>query len=250
MFHVQVDQRKTQTQESPFPMKAEARQNLITYFVFLVIALIGIYYGRKISNDHSFLRVWDFSNLLLMAIGIPFLFLQSGARLPEFWSKTISTRARFLIPLAIGIVFGVFDVFVIKIIMHPEPYQELPPFLQPFPYSLFLYFSGALEVEVFYRLIPLTIMLYAGNWFKGGKYYNAFFWTAVVLTSLREPIEQLPEGNALLIAYSIFTGFLMNFIQAVTYKNAGFIASLSVRLGHYLIWHIILGIYVQYFELV
>jgi hypothetical protein len=230
-------------------MKTEVRQNLITYFVFLVIALIGIYYGRQISSDHGFLRVWEFSNLLIMAIGIPFLFLQSRARLPEFWSNTISAKTRFSIPLAIGIVFGVLDVLVIKVIMHPEPYQELPPFLQPFPYSLFLYFSGAFEVEVFYRLIPLTIMLIAGNWFKGGKYYTTFFWVAAVLTSLREPIEQLPDGNALFITYSIVTGFLMNFLQAVMYKKAGFIASLSVRLGHYLVWHIMLGIYVQYLEL-
>jgi hypothetical protein len=230
-------------------MKTEVRQNLITYFVFLVIALIGIYYGRQISSDHGFLRVWEFSNLLIMAIGIPFLFLQSRARLPEFWSNTISAKTRFSIPLAIGIVFGVLDVLVIKVIMHPEPYQELPPFLQPFPYSLFLYFSGAFEVEVFYRLIPLTIMLIAGNWFKGGKYYTTFFWVAAVLTSLREPIEQLPDGNALFITYSIVTGFLMNFLQAVMYKKAGFIESLSVRLGHYLVWHIMLGIYVQYLEL-
>ena len=152
-------------------------------------------------------------------------------------------------PVMIGAIFGILDIIVIKIIMHPEPYTELPPFLQPFPYSLFLYFSGAFEIEIFYRLIPLTLILLLGKWYANGKYINAFFWTAAVLTSLREPIEQLPSGGTLLIIYSLLTGFLMNFLQAVYYRKAGFLASLTLRLGHYLFWHILLGIYVEYFEL-
>jgi len=133
--------------------------------------------------------------------------------------------------------------------MHPEPYSELPPFLQPFPYSTFLYFSGAFEIEVFYRLIPLTLILLLGKWFTNGKYFKIFLWTAIVLTSLREPLEQFPNGELWFIIYTLLTGFLMNFLQAVYFKNAGFLASITLRLGHYLFWHILLGIYVQYFEL-
>jgi hypothetical protein len=133
--------------------------------------------------------------------------------------------------------------------MHPEPYTELPPFLQPFPYSIFLYFSGAFEIEVFYRLIPLTLILLLGKWLAGGKYFDTFLWSAIVLTSLREPIEQLPNGELWLVVYSLLTGFLMNYFQAIYFKNAGFLASLTLRLGHYLFWHILLGIYVQFFEL-
>ncbi len=152
-------------------------------------------------------------------------------------------------PLFIGSVFGVLDVLVIKMMMHPEPYTELPPFLQPFPYSLFLYFSGALEVEVFYRLIPLTLIFLLGKWAEGGKYFEVFAWTAIVLTSFREPLEQFPSGPWWFVAYAFLSGFLMNFFQALCLKNAGFLASLSVRLGHYLFWHILLGAYVEFVEL-
>jgi hypothetical protein len=140
-------------------------------------------------------------------------------------------------------------LLVFKIILHPEPYSELPPFTQPFPYSLFLYFSGAFEIEVFYRLIPLTLLLLAGNYFRKGKYYELFWWVAVGVTAIREPLEQLPSGSLLLIAYSLVTGFMMNFLQVVWYRKAGFLSSLSIRLGHYLIWHILLGMYIECFEL-
>lgn len=227
----------------------QLKLNLVIYSAFIVIAIIGLIYGNAIKGEHSFLRVWDYQNILILLLGIPFLFLQTKANLPNFWEANISNKQRLLFPALLGAVFGILDVVVMKVILHPEPYSELPPFLQPFPYSIFLYFSGAFEIEVFYRLIPLTIILLLGKWFANGKYFTWFFWTGAVLTSLREPVEQLPDGGTLLIIYSLLTGFLMNFSQAIYYKRSGFLSSLSVRLGHYLFWHILLGIYVQYFEL-
>lgn len=230
-------------------MNKEVKQNLLTYGVLLFIAWAGLLYGKSIVNGHHFLRVWGYSNLLILMIGVPFLFFQKKAGLPDLWLSEVVAGDRFLCPVLIGIVFGVFDILVMKVILHPEPYTELPPFLQPFPYSIFLFTSGAFEVEVFYRLIPITIILLAGSWYKEGKFFTWFFWTGALLTSLREPLEQLPGGNTALILYSFITGFSMNLLQAVWYKKAGFLASLSVRLGHYLLWHILLGVYVEFFEL-
>jgi len=229
--------------------KKEINHNLIIYFSFLLIALVGIQYGNSIKGNFSFLRIWEYQNILFLLIGIPFLFVQTKANLPNFLEKKGSNTQRFLKPALIGAAFGILDIIVIKFLMHPEPYTELPPFLQPFPYSLFLYFSGAFEIEVFYRLIPLTLFFLLGKYVAKGKHFNVFFWTGVILTSLREPLEQLPEGQILFVIYSLLTGFLMNYLQAIYFKKSGFLASLSVRLGHYLFWHILLGIYVEYYEL-
>lgn len=223
--------------------------NLIIFSLFIIITIIGSIYGNSIRNNFTFLRVWDYQNILFLLIGFPFLFLQTKAGLPNFLEVNISNNQRLLFPALIGAIFGILDIILFKVILHPEPYSELPPFLQPFPYSLFLYFSGALEIEIFYRLIPLTLILLLGKWYASGKYFNAFFWTGVVLTSIREPLEQLPNEGMLLIIYSLLTGFLMNFLQAVYFRKSGFLASLAIRLGHYIFWHILLGIYVQYFEI-
>lgn len=230
-------------------MSKEIQRNLITYAILLLIAIVGMYYGRHLQPQQDFIRVWDWSTILFLLIAVPFLFLQSKAKLPNFWQQEINNKTRFLYPVLIGMAFGVLDILVFKIIQHPEPYSKLPPFLQPFPYSIFLYFSGALEVEVFYRLIPFTLILLAGNYIRQGKYFHWFFWTGVVLTAIREPIEQVPEGNMAIIIYALLTGFLMNFLQALWYKKAGFLAALSIRLGHYFLWHIMLGVYVENFEL-
>jgi hypothetical protein len=60
----------------------------------------------------------------------------------------------------------------------------------------------------------------------------------------------MPNGSNWFICYSLLTGFLMNYLQAIYYKKAGFLTTLMLRLGHYIFWHILLGVYVQYFELV
>ena len=235
--------------ETKFLITKNSKQNFIIYAAFLIIPVIGILYGNEIKNNFTFLRLWDYKNILILLLAIPFLFLQSKANLPNFLEDRISNKQRFLKPFLIGTLFGILDVIVIKIIMHPEPYTELPPFLQPFPYSFFLYFSGAFEIEVFYRLIPFTLILLLGKWIESGNYFNFFLWSAIVLTSVREPIEQFPNGELWFVIYALLTGFLMNFLQAIYFKNAGFLASITLRLGHYLFWHILLGIYVQYFEL-
>ncbi len=223
--------------------------NLVTYFLILLIAITGIYCGNNCVVKYQYLRVWEYTNILILLAGVPFLFFQANAKLPDFWQDEVSNQNRFLLPIAIGIVFGILDVLVFNVILHPQPYRELPPFTQPFPYSLLLYFSGAFEVEVFYRLIPMTLILLIGNWYRKGNYFMIFFWAGAILTSLREPLEQMPDGGILLVTYSLLTGFLMNFLQAIWYRKAGFLASLSIRLGQYMIWHILLGIYIEYHEL-
>ncbi len=225
------------------------KQNLIIFGLFVLIAISGIYYGQAISLKYNNLRIWQLENILILLIGIPFLFLQNKAGIPNFLGDQVQNKKRILQPLLIGAVFGLLDIIVIKIIQHPEPFKELPPFLQPFPYSLFLYFSGAFEIEIFYRLIPMTTILLIGQWISKGKYFSYFLWTAILLTSIREPLEQMPSGSAWFIVYSLTTGFLMNYLQAIYYKNAGFLATLNLRLGHYIFWHILLGVYVQFFEL-
>ena len=226
----------------------ETRKNLYTYLILLFITVLGSIYGHFLAETHANIRVWNLVNILIMLIGIPFVFYQSRAKFPNFWHKDISNYDRFVKPLFIGLIFGLLDVLIFKIVLHPAPYSELPPFLQPFPYSIFLYVSGAFEVEVFYRLIPMTLLMLLGAYFMKGKYLNYFFWIGAILTSLREPLEQLSDNLPWVMIYALLSGFLMNFLQVLFYRKSGFLSSLTIRLGHYLLWHILLGMYVEYLE--
>lgn len=179
-------------------------KNLFVYLSFLLIALIGIFYGNSIKTEFEFLRIWDTSNILLLLLGVPFLFLFERLHIPNFWENKIAIKHKLYLPIAIGAIFGLLDIFVIKVLMHPEPYSSLPPYLQPFPYSFFLFFSGALEIEVFYRLIPISLILLLSLVIKKNSYSNYFFWIAAVLTAIREPLEQLHHQKVLFSLYILY----------------------------------------------
>lgn len=230
-------------------MTKDLRKSIFTYFLFMLICALGIIWAKNWVETYPYLRVWEWSNVLILAVGIPFLLLHKQAGIPDFWEKHISNTSRIWIPGLIGVGFGVLDVVIIKGILHPEPYTELPPFLQPFPYSIFLYFSGAFDVEIFYRLIPIALVLFIFSKIQNGRYQNQAFWVMAVLTAVREPLEQMPSGATWFVVYALVSGFAMNFIQAIYFRKVGFIGNLSLRLGHYLIWHILLGIFVEMVEL-
>jgi hypothetical protein len=224
------------------------RQELLVAAILLTTVIITIIYGGFLTEKGIAVRQWSWSNLLYILPLVPLLFLQQKAGLPA--AGAISHQSRgWMKTTGVGVLFGLADVLIIKFILHPEPYTELPPFLQPFPYSTFLYSSGALEVELYYRMIPLTLLMLISSVVYQHKFRNYFLIGTCVLTSLVEPILQLPDGAWWFVAYAFSSGVAMNAWQFICYTRYGFVASLAVRLGHYFIWHILLGIYVQYIEL-
>jgi hypothetical protein len=218
---------------------------IVGIFILIITTII---YGQALNKQGIQVRLWNWENMLWMLPLIPLAFLQKKAGLPAF-SGNKNIVATLKIPVLAGIVFGLLDVLVIKVLLHPEPYTSLPAFLQPFPYSIFLYTSGALDIELYYRLLPTTLFLLVSGYVGKGKYRKGIIIFLAVVTSLIEPIMQLPTGSIWLILYSFITGLAMNGIQFYFLIRSGFMAQLSVRLGHYLIWHILLGIYVQFIEL-
>lgn len=231
-------------------MRLTLKQSLLIMAGLMLLPLVCVVYGQQLSQHMEGIRVWGWMDAAILLIAFPLLFLQRQAGLPDLVQPGISGRFRTWLPLATGMLFGLLDVIVIKMILHPEPYDTLPPFLQPFPYSIFLFGSGALEIEIFYRMLPITILLLlVGKFLLKGKHDTAIFWVVAVLTALREPLEQWQSGPIWFMFYAFITGFGMNLLQAVYYRRAGFLAALMVRFGHYLLWHILLGLYVEYVEL-
>lgn len=220
-------------------------KELIIGGIFLSLIISTIIYGNALVISNPTIRLWNWDNFMLILPLFPLLFLQEKASLPTI-DGINKKKNGWLSTLGIGMIFGILDLIVVKIILHPEPYTEMPPFLQPFPYSLFLYSSGALEVELYYRLIPITILLFINQFFFKGKYRNGLIVILAIITSLIEPIQQFPSGTLWFVIYATISGIAMNAWQFKSYIKYGFIASLAVRLGHYLVWHILLGLFVEF----
>lgn len=230
--------------------KSEKHKTIFAYTILLGTCIITYIISHILVENGMPVRLFDWDSLALIVAGFLLVGFQQEAGLPELLHRRISARKRFLVPVIVGIGFGIADVIVIKGILQPEPYERLPSYLQPFPYSILLFSAGAIYTEVFHRLIPLTLFMYLIIRFVARKFQFPSFIFLAILTSLYEPLNQLPAEPVWFVGYSFVSGFAMNMIQAWYYRQSGFLAALTVRLGHYLIFHILLGIYVQYFELV
>jgi len=221
------------------------RGSVLFYAGFLLLAAGVVVYGKSLHGAWPALRVWAWSDWAWLLAGIPFLWLQAQAGLPEAWDERQRLRDRLHLPLAYGILFGLADLFVIEHLLPHPPHTTLPPYTQPFPYSVFLYGAGGFQIEVFYRLIPITLgMLLLQRW-RGGRHVQTGFATLAILTALREPLEQWPSGPAGFVAYALASGFAMNGLQALLLRRHGFAAPVAVRMGHYLVWHVLNGILIQ-----
>lgn len=218
---------------------------MISYLIMLLFLITAVLESLRWDGSNNVRLVgWDILVIWVFALGA--LFLQHAAGFPEWIDIHVSNKARFLIPLWIGFLFGVADLIVYEIILPHPPYKELPLFLQPFPHSIFLYFSGAVYVDVLFKLLPMTILMAIARRFAGSRFVEIVFWTAASVLALYEPLEQIPDAPIAVVIYAVVSGFAFNLLAIVFLRKYGWFAALMIRWGHYILWHILLGIYVEF----
>lgn len=187
-----------------------------------------------------------FSWMMIAAIalmGFIGLFLSRRTGFPDIWDTRISNKQRFLIPIIIGLVYGVLTV--IKDLPSPSPVHLKLPLSIPF------YAYGAVFLEIMLRLfaIPLLVWLIS-NVILRGRWQTQVFWFAVIVAALYEPLphisEQLSSAPAIavpsiILGWATETLFLANVVSGWLFRKYGFLAPLTMRLSFYLVWHIIYG---------
>jgi hypothetical protein len=159
------------------------------------------------------------------------------------WQADISHTRRFLLPGLVGVGLGlvtvIFDAF--------QPLGEGS--LISFPTSVVAYpLAGILE-EILFRLFLTTALVWIlSNMLLRGRWQEAVFWGVAAFLGIFYTITQVDLYSSLVggIDYLILARFFMviaaDFILAAYfYRRYGFLAALSLRLGDYLVWHIIWG---------
>lgn len=222
------------------------KRSLISYLIMMLFLTMAVVESLRWEGSNN-IRLVGWNILVIWLFALAALFFQKAAGFPEWMDSRITNKPRFLLPLWIGFLFGVADVVVYELILQHPPYKELPPFLQPFPHSVFLYFSGAVYVDVLFKLLPMTIVMAITRRFGSLKTAEIVFWIAASILALYEPLEQVPDGSVALVIYATVSGFAFNLLAIVFLRKYGWFAALMIRWGHYLLWHILLGIYVEFF---
>jgi hypothetical protein len=187
---------------------------------------------------HQSLIQWT-EILLLAPIGYALLRLAPRAGFPDLWDEGVGVVGRFIVPLALGVVFA--GLTVVESLVH-----HWPNFHVPFPQSIFVYGSASVLYEVKYHLVPVVLIVWiVYDLGLGEKWGEKAFWIVAILLSLYEPLHQMPGmvrmhmvSGTPWIAASFAKIFVTDLVTLYLFRRSGFFALVGLRFSTYMLWHV------------
>jgi hypothetical protein len=201
--------------------------------------------GRQVPPDG-----W-LTHLILTLVGLGVVWCMHRTGFPAAWDTRTPARRRLLLPTLFGIAFG---LLAIGMELYTGTLKNLEattgPVTVAFPGSLLVYSAGAITMEMLFLLLPLPPLLWLISVviFRG-RGQAPTFWALAMLSAAAEPLLQgatvvaMADGAIEPLAIGLYAvhGFAFNFTAVALFRRYGLLAPILVRLGHYMIWHVLYG---------
>jgi hypothetical protein len=198
--------------------------------------------GRQIPPDG-----W-LTHLLYTLAGLAAIAAMHRTGFPAAWDERIPAGRRLLLPLLVGVVGGFLTIGtdVLGGVLATVETLTGQAVNVAFPGSLLVYSAAAVHQELRFLLLPLPVLLWLiSDVLLRGRGQKLTFWTLAALSSAIEPALQamalLNIFGAGVVVTLVSLGFAVNLASAVFLRRYGLLAAVLVRLGYYLVWHILYG---------
>ena len=160
----------------------------------------------------------------------------------QFYPSQKPLFRSFGTPLLIGLSIGLINISL-------DLTFALGNIHADFPVSIPYYFAGGLYSEIMYKLLPLGILHWAlSYWLLDNKHQDACFWILALIVCFYEPYSVLQLANNPNVPGNMSNTTLVYSLVAITYGinllgsylfwTRGFLATLSLRWGLYITWHV------------
>jgi hypothetical protein len=214
-----------------------------TFLALVSLMLLGKAVWTYYGVDHPIVQNWTGAWLaILLAAVFGFIALKIARKtgFPDIWDEKISNKERFVYPVLLGVAFALIEILV-------GLAMDLPNIHVPLPFSLPVYVSGGIFLEILYHLIPIVFLIWLiSHVFLKGKRQKEVFVVVAVLASLWEPVMQITgmyqmgilPGMVFAAGLFIFI-FAGNLIPITLFRKYGFLAPVIWRLTDYSLWHVI-----------
>jgi hypothetical protein len=171
------------------------------------------------------------------------VYLAARTGFAEMWQADIPHLKRFIFPALIGVGIGI--ITIVLDLIQPLGVESLIKF----PASLIAYpLAGILE-EIIYRLFMTTTLVWIiSNTILSGRWQEEVFWGVTMFIGMFYSLNQLSLYRSLVGSLDLLIGVrffivigVSSILAAYFYRTYGFLAAISLRLGDYLLWHVIWG---------
>jgi len=219
---------------------------IVYLFILIVIIilrlLISIFPPGQIASQ--MVNMTDSLSIgAIWVVGWVGVSLAPGTGFAGMWLKDISNFKRFVEPALIGAGIGLLTIGFD--LVQPLGGESLIKF----PASLAAYPLGGILEEIIFRLFLTTTLVWIfSNMLLRGKWQEVVFWVVNVFLGVFYTLSQLIQYQSLvgpvdlLVLARFFVVIAVYFLLvAYYYRKYGFLAAISMRMGDYLVWHIIWG---------
>ena len=170
---------------------------------------------------------------------------------PAAWDVRIPASHRLLLPASVGVGFGLLAILIEEVTRSLHILEAVfGPANVAFPGSLLVSSAGSIKWELIFLLFPAPLLLWLiSGVVLRGRGQTRTFWVLAALSAAVEPAMQgVPLlmlsngaiGPAAFAAYALHS-YAFNFAAAVFFRRFGLLAPVLVRLGNYLVWHVVYG---------
>jgi hypothetical protein len=215
-------------------------------FIGLSLGIIGftvvLYFSNSSIVFHRFLGDLNPIITIILVIFISGLLLSFPL-----------SRAGFVIykkkkdPKALSLSFGLVILLAFIMILI-DSHVHFPKDMNVlFPQSLLFYPTIGFVVETLFHLLPLAFLFTMQTSLFKKTEHQKIIWPCILIVSSLEPIYQTigSIGSSSLPLWTVgYVGvhvFVFNLLQLVIFKRYDFLSMYSLRLGYYLLWHIVWG---------
>jgi hypothetical protein len=170
---------------------------------------------------------------------------------PAAWDARIPATRRLLLPFAVGVGFGTLAILIEELTRSVHLLEAtFGPANVAFPASLLVSTAGEIKYELLFLLFVVPTLLWlVSNLALRGRGQPHTFWALAALSAAIEPAMQgiplfvLANGAIGPAAFGTYLvhSYAFNFAAAVSFRRYGLLAPVLVRLGNYLVWHVLYG---------
>lgn len=246
---------ETASRKSVFSSSSFVWLILVGYLVLVKTVILPLF--PPIAID-AVAAIFSWQVILIFSLlGLVGVWLADRTGFMPALDPRVSNRQRYGIPLLVGGGIGALASLLDLVTKGTQFLAEnmgVESFNTDYPLSLFVYTSGTVIVEALFRLFPFPVLLWLISYvILKKRWQEQTFWVLAILLSLLEPLFQLigqmtPEVMAnfgqffvMLFLPFLLTNYPLGIAQAYVFRRFGFLASFTLRMGYYIVWHIVYG---------
>lgn len=239
-------------------------------YIFLVILLsilaaINVYmpqgdFAQNIPREElpaskPIMAIVNALSMLLVYGGLGYIGLRLSKKLgfPVIWDEDVSNKQRFIVPLAVGVMIGIFFIIADVVLSRFHNFGELPH--PPFPTSLTASLVAGIGEELIFRLFFISFWVWLISYvIMKKKYQKTVFWSIALISAVAFSVAHLPSimmlygiNEIIQVPIAILVEVLLlnstlSIFAAYLFKKYGILAAIGVHFWTDVVWHVVWGL--------